>query len=232
MGDILLALGNYFNAPVIAMSSFAPTMWTSDLFRSPVLSLFSPNNMTLVDRVYNSLSFWYEELCLRWHYIPSQQRLLEKTFADAKKWPKFAEIRRNVPLVLVNTHVTMGTARPQLPNIIEVGGLHIGQSKKPLSAEVEEFLNDGENGVIYVSLGPHVSQLPPKKLEAISYGFSGFRHLRLLISSNEPVEFPSHAPSDVLSIERLSHESVMAHPNVVLFVAYGDLFEVIGMFLN
>lgn len=53
--------------------------------------------------------------------------------------PDLDDLVRNTSLLMVNSHFSLNHARPTVPNFVEVGGLHIHDSK-PLP-KVKQFLN-------------------------------------------------------------------------------------------
>lgn len=125
--ESLLGLGYHYNAPIIATSAFGASKWTTDLVGTPNFASYVPhtNNhysdrMSFWQRLYNSVMFWTEDILMPIYHLPNQQKAMEKLFPDAKKWPSIQEIRKNVSLVLLNTHVSFGTPRPYAPNMIEV----------------------------------------------------------------------------------------------------------------
>lgn len=72
--------------------------------------------------------------------------------------PLVEEVLKKTDLILVNTHNVMGYARPNVPLVVEIGGLHI-KPYKPLPNDLEEFISgSGEHGFIYFSLGTLVQE--------------------------------------------------------------------------
>ena len=140
--DYFLGFGQHFNAPVIGLSTLGASKWTTDFvgltnFPSFVPHTLNPytDRMTFWQRIYNSLTFWYEDLVMPYYLLPEQRKVLTKLFPNAKNWPSLDEIRRNVSLVLLNTHTTIGTPRLYPPNMIEVGGIQIEHEIVPLPLE-------------------------------------------------------------------------------------------------
>lgn len=57
----------------------------------------------------------------------------DENFPRAKGYPTLSEVEKNVSLILVNHHFSEGGIRPFLPNYIQVGGIEISPTPKPLS---------------------------------------------------------------------------------------------------
>lgn len=68
------------------------------------------------------------------------------------------ELKRYVSLVLLNTHVTLGSPRPYAQNMIEVDGMHkhIDRDVKPSPANFQKFSNDAKDSATFFSLGSNV----------------------------------------------------------------------------
>lgn len=56
----------------------------------------------------------------------------DEHFGIIENFPAFDEVKKNVSLILTNTHFSEGTIRPALPNLIEIGGVHIKEKPNPL----------------------------------------------------------------------------------------------------
>lgn len=235
--EALYGLMHHFNAPVIGISAFGASKWTTDLVGSPNFASYVPHTklhftdrMTFWERFYNSLFFWAEDLLYPHYNLQIQQQIMEKYFPNAKNWPSLAEIQKNISLVLLNTHVTFGTARPYAPNMIEVGGMQVRQIGEPLPENVQTFLDEAKNGAILFSLGSNVllNKLPSHYVDAIQNAFSDNPNVRILIKSDEKIFIPSHKAEDVLIEPWFDQQSILAHSNIKLFVTHGGLLSTTG----
>lgn len=241
LNDALLGLGQYYGAPVIGLSAFGASKYTTDLVGSPIFASYIPfvsnhytDRMNFWQRMYNSLSFWFEDITLPYYYMPKQQDVMEKLFPDAKNWPSLEAIRRNVSLVLLNTHTTIGTPRSYAPNMIEVGGMQIQQEVAPLPAKLQKFLDEAKDGAIFVSLGSQVllHKLPKHKIDAIVNAFRAYPNYRILIKNDEKIIVPSHNESDVMVEPWFNQQSILAHANVKLFLSHGGLLSTTGEYTH
>lgn len=231
--DAMVGLGHYFNAPIIGFSTIGPTKWTSDLVglsdlasHMPYISNGFSDQMNFWQRMYNSLSYWYEDIAMPLKYFPAQQRLLEQIFPNGTKMPSYAELKQNVSLVFVNSHVSYGIPQPFAPNLIEIGGIHVKQKVEALTEDVQRFLDDAKHGAIYFSLGSNVqlSKVPTKVKNVIANAFSEFPNVKILIKNEEDFAIPSHNGSDVLVSKWFNQEAILSHPNLRLFVTHGGAF--------
>lgn len=228
--DALIGLGHYFNAPVIGFSTIMHSKWTSDVvglsdFASHTPNIYNgfTNEMNFWQRMYNSLSYWYEDMVLHWTYYPIQQKLLNQMFINRTKTPSYAELRRNLSIVFVNSHASYGISQPMTPNLIEVGGIHVKQTVEPLTEDVQAFLDEAKHGATYFSLGSnlHITKLPQKQKQILTNAFSEFPNHRILIKSNKEFDIPSHNSTNILIRDWFNQEAILSHPNVKAFVTHG-----------
>lgn len=233
LSEPLLALGHHFNAPVIGISTFGASKWTTELVGTPNIPSYVPHTflgfsdkMTFAERVRNLFYYWYEDIAMSILYTPIQQDLLDKYF-PGENVPTIEELKRNVSLVLLNTHVTLGSPRPYAPNMIEVGGMHIERDVKPLPENLRKFLDEAKDGAIFFSLGSNVrfSKMPEETKSAMLNAFKEYPKVRLLMKLDENAVVASHKASDVLIQSWLPQQSILAHPNVKLFVTHGGLLS-------
>lgn len=230
VGDALMALGHYFNAPVIGFSTIAPSKWSSDLVGLSQLSSHVPNifciysdKMSFWQRMYNSLSLWYDDVLMAVYYRPIQQKLLETYWPNKTAPPSLADIKRNIALVFVNSHTTYTTPQAITPNLIEIGGIHINQSEISYTADVQAFLDGAKDGAIFLSLGTNMklSKIPRNVQKMIANAFSEFPNVRIIIKNEEDFDIPSHKKSDLLIKPWFNQQEILAHPNLKLFFSHG-----------
>lgn len=233
ISEALLGLGHHFQAPVIALSPQGALKSINDLVGTPNIPSYVPNTflgysdkMTFLERAETLFYSYLEDIYIAIFYMPRQQQLLDTHFPD-KDMPSLDELRRKVSLALLNTHVTLGSPRPYAPNMIEVGGLNIDRNGKPLPENLQHFLDEAKNGAILFSLGSNVrfSQLSSDFQQAVLNAFRICPKMRILFKLDGNVTVPTHAPNDVLIQSWLPQESVLAHPNVKLFVTHGGLLS-------
>lgn len=232
MTEALLGLGHHFKAPVIAVTTFGINKFSSDLVAAPESPSYIPNlyigytdRMNFAQRLSNWVRYTLEEIFDVIVFQPAQQKLLQ-LYPD-KDMPSIRELKRNVSLLLVNTHTTLGFPRPYPPNAIDVGGLHIDRDKTSLPENLRQFLDDAKDGAIYLSLGTnlHFSLMAEEKREAILNSFTSFPRMRLLIKSDINLTVPSHNAGNVLVDSWFPQEAVLNHPNIHLFVTHGGLLS-------
>jgi len=133
--DCYVGFAHKFQVPFISISTTTYLPWCQERFANPDnpsyianLLLYHSDRMSFVERVVNTV---YLKIC-QWafHYVsavPSQE-IARKYFGQSL--PPLADIVRNTSLLLLNRHFSISKPAPNLPVVIEVGGLHVLEPKK------------------------------------------------------------------------------------------------------
>ncbi|XP_017040112.2 UDP-glycosyltransferase UGT5-like isoform X3 [Drosophila ficusphila] len=117
----------------------------------------------------------------------------------------------------------VGPPRPYVPNVIEVGGMHINQATKALPKELEDFIQGaGEHGVIYFSLGTNVKteSLSEDRKKILIETFESLP--QRVLWKFEDDELPGK-PSNVLISNWFPQQDILSHPKVRLFITHGGM---------
>lgn len=173
----MLGIAHHFNATVVGFSPIGSTNILD--FHTGNISPFSfvPNlmlpytsEMTFFQRLINAILSTIMNLIYAVDIYPSQNELLHKHFPDA---PDLNKLIENVNLYLVNTHYSLEGIKPYLSNMIHIGGFHM-QEKQILPENLKTFLDEAEEGVVYMSLGSNIesSSLQKEKLNVFKEVFS------------------------------------------------------------
>ncbi|KFB39733.1 AGAP007920-PA-like protein [Anopheles sinensis] len=177
--------------------------------------------MSLLDRAEN----WIVTRAVKLLYRiveNSDNQLLRERFPDAAI-PDVREIVKNTSLILVNQHYTLSGARPLVPAVLEIGGVHIG-SAKPLPHDLQSLLDDAHEGVIVVSFGSvlRASSLPKNKRNAFIEAFRHFNY-KVVWKWETAMDNP---PKNLFLQRWLPQRDVLCHENVRLFVSHGGLLGI------
>lgn len=89
-------------------------------------------------------------------------------------FPSVYELDSLPSLILLNQHFTLNYPRPFLPNILEVGGMHVSREVNPLQNEYKNFIEGAKEGVVYFSMGSVLRSdlMAPEKIKAFVDAFS------------------------------------------------------------
>lgn len=130
------AFAHKFNCPLIGVASLGVFATVYELLGNPVHPVLYPE---LLASCSDQLSFFERvdsvlfTMCYRYNYYtyshPLVDNLLKKHFGE--DIPKLKDMEGNVSMLFLNTNPIIHKPRPYLPNIIEMGRMHI-KPKKPL----------------------------------------------------------------------------------------------------
>ncbi|XP_065075736.1 UDP-glycosyltransferase UGT5-like [Ochlerotatus camptorhynchus] len=226
--DCMLGVSHVMRVPFVGLSSCALMPWHYDRVGQPDSPSYIPSEFSTFSE---QMSFW--ERFENWFVTRSvkllyrivewnDNRLLAAKFGDGI--PDVRDIARNTSLVLVNQHYTLSGARPLVPAVVEVGGVHI-RNLKPLPMDLQQWLDDSPEGVIVISWGSvlRASTLPKEKRDAI---LSALRRIPMKVLWKWEDDNPSDLPKNVVVRKWLPQRDVLCHPNVRLFLSHGGLLGV------
>lgn len=125
-------------------------------------------------------------------------------------------------MVLLNSHFSQGTVRPQVPGMVEVGGLQVKPTPDPLPKDIKEWLDEAKDGAIFFSFGSNAKTtfLPKEKVQMLLNVFSKLKQRVIMKWETDTLE---GKPSNVLIGKWLPQDDILAHKNVKLFVSHCGL---------
>lgn len=135
-----------------------------------------------------------------------------------------SELEKNVSMVLVNSHYSLGHPRPLMPNVVEVGGMHCRPARPLQDKALREFLDSSPVPVVMFSLGSSIrsDQMPARIRDSI---VEAFRRLPYrVVWKWEGAAIPN-LPANVMTRAWLSQQDVLGHKNVRAFVTHGGLLS-------
>lgn len=119
---------------------------------------------------------------------------------------------------LMRNDFTFEFPRPTMPNIVYMGGFQCKPSK-PLPQDLAAFVqSSGEHGVIIMSLGTLVGQLPDDLTEDIA---AAFAQLPQKVIWRHVGERPVTLGNNTLLVDWLPQNDLLGHPKTRAFVAHG-----------
>ncbi|XP_063382016.1 UDP-glycosyltransferase UGT5-like [Cydia fagiglandana] len=232
INEFLVGLSTVFNCPFIWVSSLEPhgmvlsliDEWTDPSY-VPSAHFRATPPFTFAQRV-RQLWTIAKIKYIRWQLMSEEQVLYERAFGPAvamrgRQLPLLEDVKYNASLMLGNSHVLTGQATKLPRSYVPVAGYHI--QEKPLPADLQRIMDDAKNGVIYFSMG---SMLQAKRMpETLKQGL-----LAMLGSLRQTViwkleETLENVPKNVHIISFAPQQSILAHPNCLLFITHGGLLS-------
>ncbi|KDR22772.1 hypothetical protein L798_15644, partial [Zootermopsis nevadensis] len=229
--DCFLPFGYKFKAPIIKFCTFGGTNWMGYWVGNPNPYSYVPDGllgfsdrMNLWERIINSLCGVFFTLGRQFYFLPRQDKIVKPFFKDVEGLPHLAELdATSTALLLVNSHFSISSPKPLMPNIVQVGGLHI-KPPKPLPDDLQVFLDDAPHGVVYFSMGSiwRSCDLPDSTRQTLLVAFSKLK--QRVLWKWETDSLPGQ-PSNVKLGKWMPQSDILAHPNVRLFVTHGGLLS-------
>uniref|UniRef100_W8BNH9 UDP-glucuronosyltransferase 2C1 n=1 Tax=Ceratitis capitata TaxID=7213 RepID=W8BNH9_CERCA len=228
-----LGLGAHFKCPVVISFMMQPFFVINELIGNPSEHAYVP---TLFSGLKQPMDFWarlqnYLTTLFEYYYMSpmlerAEQKYYSYNFPTSSGYPSLEEARHNVALIFANHWFTQGPVRPNVPNLIEIGGIQIKQHPDPLPADIAELLDGSPEGVIYFSLG---SNIQGKHLQAdkarIMYSVVSKLPYKVLWQWGDS-GYPGNS-SNIVYKNWLPQSDVLAHPNVKLFITHGGKGSVV-----
>lgn len=176
-------------------------------------------HMTFSERLVNTFVSRVEDFFYGFFHLPNQNRLYKKYFPNAKN--SFYEMHKNSAIIFINNHVSSSSARPYMPSIIEIGGVHV-DPPKPLPKDIQQFLDSATDGAILFSMGSIIkgTQWTEEYREAF---IKAFGKLKQKVLWKYEAEVLPNKPDNVMISPWIPQRDVLAHPNVKLFITHGGL---------
>ncbi|XP_017767482.1 PREDICTED: UDP-glucuronosyltransferase 2B20 isoform X1 [Eufriesea mexicana] len=215
------------NAPFIQISTHQLMPWVIDELGLsqetsyvPALLTRLPKPMNLFERMSNLAATWFMSAMFHTFFDWRDRSLIEKNYGPGT--PDLQSISNNASLIFVNTHYTIHGSTSYQQNVIEIGGLHIPPSVKPLPKNIAKFLDEAHEGVLYFNLGSMVktSSMPKDKLDVLLKVLGSIP--RKVIWKWEADDMPD-LPSNIFILKWLPQYDILNHPNVRCYFGHGGL---------
>ncbi|KAK9504083.1 hypothetical protein O3M35_010505 [Rhynocoris fuscipes] len=221
--DVFFGLFYKIGAPIVGFSSCDIFPWQNDAFGNNNNPSYNPHvlhglsvHMDLKERLLNTFHLLVNNFVYYYKFLPEAQNLAEKYFG---KIPHVNDIVKNTSILLVNTHFSIFGAKPVVPSIVEVAGVHISPVK-PLSKNLEETIGKFDE-TIYFSMGSVLDSgsMSKEKHKIFVNVFSKLKQLVLWKSS----QIIPNKPNNIFLSDWYSQRDVLAHPKTVLFISHCGL---------
>uniref|UniRef100_A0A1B6L7L3 Glucuronosyltransferase n=1 Tax=Graphocephala atropunctata TaxID=36148 RepID=A0A1B6L7L3_9HEMI len=234
--ESMLVFGHIFKAPVINLNGFGSWSILNRIHGNALQISSAPDlisypfkdQMSFMERFRNLVSTTLTIVYYHFFHLPRHQEIINKN-VEATDIPPIMEMVENLTLTIANFHQLVNYPRSYTGNIIPVGGIHIPQLPTPLPKDMKEFLDSGKKSVILFSLGTvvPVHLMPP---EYIQIFLNVFRKLPYKVLWKTEAKSVPDLPNNVMITKWLPQQSVLAHPNCVLFITHGGLMSQLEVF--
>ncbi|KAK1128581.1 hypothetical protein K0M31_003039 [Melipona bicolor] len=224
-GPASAGLAHRFDVPIIALSSTELTAVNEYIVGGLVLPSHEStwelenhtgSNSPFFKRLWNFVTFWRFLHSFYTEMFSANQQLAEKYLGPL---PPLIDIMKNTSMLFVNQAAATTPARPQLSNVISFTSFHIQDKLPPLPKDLQKFVDGAENGFIYFSLGSNaMSSALPMEIQRVFCDVFATLPYRVVWKYDK--DLPGK-PDNVYTAEWLPQQSILARPNVKLFIYQG-----------
>ncbi|XP_020812946.1 UDP-glucuronosyltransferase 2B20 isoform X2 [Drosophila serrata] len=229
--DALYGFSQIFNAPLVGIAAYG-SAWNIDFLAGnsapsvyePMSALGYSPGLSLLEKWHNLIFITEERLVERFIYLPRQIDLYKQHFPTIST--SLHDLRRRFSLILINQHFSMGRVRSNVPNLVEVAGMHLHSPPEPLDRELQQFLDEAEHGVVYFSMGLQMMDrwLPSEMLTTMLTAFKKLKQ-RVVWKTNDPRM--GNKSTNVYAKGYLPQRAILKHPNVKVFITHAGLLSTI-----
>ncbi|KAH8334172.1 hypothetical protein KR059_007143 [Drosophila kikkawai] len=226
MNSFQLALAHKLKVPLVVAVSNPPT-FIGDIIGNPwevsyvpAMHLAQEVPMGLGKRILNILGNWAQRLFTAINEYGNAKTYRE-IYGDDPTLPAYGDLNKNISLIFFASHgISEGPIRPNVPAVIEVGGIQVKDRPDPLPQNMADFLSDAPHGAILFSLGSNVKKdhiLP----ETVRKMFNVVSKLRQkVIWKWDDLESTPGTSDNILYSKWLPQDDILAHPNIKLFITH------------
>ncbi|GAB1601277.1 UDP-glucuronosyltransferase 2B20-like [Argonauta hians] len=187
---------------------FRRVPWNPAVF--PAIIHAYSDRMTYLQRIINTITF-YGSFIVSPIVTPSRRI---KEYAPEKEDVTFGNVLRMAKLFLTETDLLLSYPKPSLPNEIFIGGVATHPAM-PLKGNLKEFTEKSTNGIIVVSFGSMVEDLPKEHLNKLEMAFKEIKYDVIWKHSY----LKSSAPNIYMS-KWLPQNDLLGHPKTKLFITH------------
>ncbi|XP_054628206.1 UDP-glucuronosyltransferase 2A3-like [Dunckerocampus dactyliophorus] len=187
----------------------------SPLSYVPIPGVELTDKMTFTERIKNMMYYLFNRWQL-WYVSDSAY----KPFVHRYFGPDvhYMELFQAADIWLMRNDFTFEFPRPTMPNVVYMAGFQCKPSK-PLPKELEDFVqSSGEHGVIVMTLGTLVANLPEDITDGIA---AAFARLPQKVIWRHQGKRPSTLGNNTLLLDWLPQNDLLGHPKTKVFVAHG-----------
>ncbi|KAG5270388.1 hypothetical protein AALO_G00192050 [Alosa alosa] len=173
------------------------------------------DKMSFLERVSNVFFFAFYEFQAQFLIRPLWATFTNKYFGPDVD---YFQLIQGADIWLMRVDFVFEFPRPTMPNVVYMGGFQC-KPAKPLPQDLEDFVqSSGEHGVVIMSLGTLVSELPRRVVEEMAAAFAQLPQKVIMRYTGEK---PSTLGNNTLLVEWLPQNDLLGHSKTRAFVAHG-----------
>nr|XP_057942864.1 UDP-glucuronosyltransferase 2A2-like isoform X2 [Doryrhamphus excisus] len=216
-----VVLAKYLDLPLVLNVRWIPAgdghvaIAPSPLSYVPVPGSFLTDKMDFFQRVKNVLLYVVSSFQHKVYIEPIFTTVCEKYI---KGGCDTTSLLQEADIWLFRSDFVFDFPRPTMPNVIYIGGFQC-KPANPLPADLEDFVQSaGEDGVIVMSMGSLVNEMPPEDTEEIA---AIFAKLPQKVIWRHKGSRPSTLGNNTLMLDWMPQTDLLGHPQTKVFIAHG-----------
>ncbi|XP_015600388.1 UDP-glucuronosyltransferase 2A3 [Cephus cinctus] len=227
--DCFLGFVYKFKAPLVGVRTASLNPWSNDRIWNPDNPSYIPNSllgkpsrMNYFERLENFVWLWYYKILYR-HYDLISTNIAREHFG--KDMPELSEIAKNTSLILVNSHLAYQYAKPQVPGVKDIAGIHL-EPNKTIPKELKDWIAGSTNGTVFISFGSMIrsSSISDSKRKAF---FDAFSELPFRFLMKWEADNLTDVPENVMKFQWAPQYDILCHPKIKLFISHGGMLSTI-----
>ncbi|XP_050522153.1 UDP-glucosyltransferase 2-like [Daktulosphaira vitifoliae] len=227
--DCDVGFAYHFKAPLLSVMSSYPLPWSYNRIGGPDNPSYIPTivtkavgKMNFKQRVINTIYYIYFKIAWKIFSEWPADKFLKEIFGH--NTPYINDIIYNTSMIFTNSHFSFDGARPLVPNMVEIGGIHI-QPPKKIPRNILKFIEESPNGVMIFTFGSmvRVSTISKHILQIFKDVFS---KLPIRVLWKYEKEMPDK-PDNVFISPWLPQRDILSHSKVRIFMTHGGLIGTI-----
>lgn len=187
----------------------------SPLSYCPLVGSELSDRMTFLERLLNVIISVYTEYQIAYNVIPSFGGLVKEYLGTDTD---YLSMFQTADLWLMRVDFVFEFPRPTMPNVIYMGGFQC-KPAKPLPQNLEKYVqSSGDHGVIIMSLGTLIGEIPHDLADAIA---AAFAKLPQKVIWRHTGRTPATLGNNTLLVDWMPQNDLLGHPKTKAFVAHG-----------
>ncbi|EDW87922.1 UDP-glycosyltransferase UGT5 [Drosophila yakuba] len=228
MNSYQLAVAHKLKVPVVVAVSNPPSFlgyvlgnpWEVSYVPAMNMAIESGQSMGIGHRALNLLGSLGSRLFM---YVIELKntKIYREIYGNDPTLPSYEDLNKNISLIFFASHgISEGPIRPNVPAVIEVGGIQVKEQPDALPENMEKFLSEAPQGAILLSLGSNVKQdhLSTDTVQKM-YNVLSKLQQKVIWKWDDLENVPGRS-ENILYSKWVPQDDVLAHPNLTLFITH------------
>ena len=202
----------------------------ASLRRIPIMPSYVPgvmtsytDNMNFVERTMNFLF----HLGFTFYDFGGYEE--SRAFVPERPVVGYNEFFLNASLCLLVRDNVIDFIKPLMPDVIPVANL-MAREAKPLPADLQSYMNQSTNGVVLVSFGTMVAEVPPEVIDKMLKAFQNLDH-NVIFRYPSPADL-TNVPPNVRVMSWMPQNDLLADSNMKLFITHCGMSSIVETFYH